>query len=357
MYRWEEVCPARIPHDLIGNVATLSSYPFISGHLSLRPPTLLGAWPATLTVVRDPARQLMSTYEHCRADADHLFHEVSVNSTFAEWLQSTETWVVSDNPQARYLTDLLGQRVIDPDELFERALDTLDHCFWYTTTEQLDASLARLSEAIGWPVPDRLLRANVTPERRELSDDERELVALRGGVDSRIHEHVAAKVAALPPPAHDQRFERMLEQAAAPLERAAVVDIGMPFWGEGWWPPEPGPAGRFVRWTSLHEPASIDLPVGLRAGDRIEVHVTDTADARLVTGMVLETNGTRAELLAVAPSLATVGAYFVVSKDAGPWTRLTLRSPREVASTLPGRHPKWPEGHAFAVDRVMLFPQ
>ncbi len=355
MYRRDDVCPAYLSDTL--EASSLERYRYIAGHFSLRPLSSLRALPAIVTLVRDPYAQLRSAYEHgLRWPSDLGPRHLWIGRTFVEWLRDPETEFMIGNLQAQFLAGAVRTASrLSEDELYERAVATLDRCLWYSTTEQLGSSLPRLAAAVGWPAPSELLRLNVAPEPAPPpTAEELELVEARCPVDLRIYRYAVSRPCSSDRAARPRPFERALHRAHTTLVRPLVVELDKPFWGSGWWPLGRQLDETSIRWTTAGATASIDLPVRLRRGDRIDVFVAAAVDARAVTEMQVETNGNRADVRGIHPCPPHFVVPAVVAGDTGGWTRVSIHSPagddreRTVASTDDTR--------AVGIERMVLVP-
>jgi hypothetical protein len=365
MYSSEEICPAYHDDEFLAlDPASLARYRYFAGHLWLHPLTMLPEPPAVVTIVRDPVTHLRSHYDHSRREVGDARPGVW-GLSFTDWLRADATRRVNENFQARCLVGVFGAgnatAPYDDDELYERAVATLEGCLWYSTTECLESSIGSLATALRWPAPARLRHANVAPVAAPApTPEERELIDLRCPVDVRLHRYVQSRVG------RDRQvgrreFGRALDEASRPLDRSLVVELDHRFWGSGWLPPEAFwhrdsavRADHACRWMAANEPASIDLPVQLRPGDRIDLFVSQAVPTS-IPGLSVEVNGHAAQKLPEYWRPPHIVVPVVVTECNGRHTRLTL-----CAKPEPGQDRSHEsltiEGRVVAVERLVLVP-
>jgi hypothetical protein len=364
MYSAEEVCPAYHVDELLAlDASTLSSYRYLAGHFSLLPLSLLAEPPAIVTVVREPVAHLRSLYLHTIRESG-TGHPRQADTSFLEWLRHDDTRPLSVNPQARSLAGTLEEVGGDDDELYERAIATLDGCLWHSATEDLDSTIGSLAASMSWPAPNGVRRANVAPEQpAPPTDAEVELVATRGAVDMRIHRYVATR-------ASRGRFGqasvlgRAVRRAGQTLEHTLVVELDHPFWGTGWLPPEAFWAhddaaaaligDRETRWLAADEPATLDLPVRLQPRDRVELVIVKAVPTS-VPSLQLRVNQRPARKLADERRGDRIVSSFEVPQHRGRHSRLTFCSSPETRE-LERLDSPTREGRVVAAERILLIP-
>lgn len=365
MFAPDEICPALDEPALRElDPAALSGFRYFGGHLSLLPLALLPEPPAIVTVVRNPLTHMRSYFEHTRLlVADE--HAEPWRTSFAEWLSREDTRVVSENLQARQLAgsvDAIDR--YDDDELFDRAVATLNRCLWFSITERLDSSVSSLAAALGWPAPTNLRRSNVSPGARPPTTEEREPIRRRTRVDARLYEY-AARHAAMPHRPSRRPFARQLRRMSEALRAPLVVDLDHPFWGEGWvapmawWhPDQPSLAhlgDRAARWLAFDEPAYVDLPVRLRRGDHIEAFAVATVSVpSSLDRLEVAVNGRVAERVDVQHRPPHMVLTYRVPETRGRHTQLTFRAPVPLEAGDRSGPPE--EGRVVALERLRLVP-
>jgi hypothetical protein len=231
----------------------------------------------------------------------------------------------------------------------------LEECLWYSTTDRLGATIGALGDALRWPVPAELMRMRAAPApHTPPTDEERELVAERSPVDVRLYEYASATVGRHEAPLTRAVFDATLADAAFPLDRPLAIELREPFWGEGWWAPQLTDEKRWARWTAFDRPATVDAPVSLRAGDRIEVCFVATRDPSYVTGLAVEVNDRPTRLLGVVPRAPHFVGTVEVTADVDRWSHISILPPSR-GESMP-YEPVHTEGKVFAIEKLLLLP-
>ncbi len=358
MYRREDVCPAYLDEELDElDPSSLERYRYVAGHFSLRPLAHSREPPAVVTLVREPSAQLLSAYWQGLREPQHPLYWLWAGRTFAQWLRDPETEFMLRNLQAQFLAGAVHTASqFGDNELYDRAVATLDSCIWYSATEHLGSSLPRLAAALGWPVPTELPRVNAAPESAPPpTAEELELVEARCPVDMRLYQYALSRIQDLDKAAHVRPLEYLPSRGSLALDRPVVVELAEPFWGAGWWPRDPRGDSSAVRWTISGSTASIDLPLRLRRGDRIDLFVAAAPDARLVNDMCIETNGHRAEVHDIHPCPPHFVVPAVITRETGGWTRVTISTPPRAADRGAQLRPR-DDRPGVGIERMVLVP-
>jgi hypothetical protein len=366
MYSSAEICPAQHDAELAAlDPAELARYRYFGGHFALRPVGMLAEQLAIVTLVRDPVTHLRSLYEHGRRESRPGQRNLR-DMSFAEWLRADATQPLNANIQARFLAGAIPEvSSDDDDDLFNRAVATLDRCLWASTTERLETTVSSLAAALQWPPPPSLPRANTAPApTKPPSAEEQDLIQRRAPVDIRLHRHIRAadpEAGASGP----STFDQILDRAARPLRRPLAMDLDHRFWGSGWLPPEAWwdpeqrsstwSGDRAARWISVRAPATIDLPVQLRAGDRIDLLIAQAVPTSLER-MQIRVNGSPARKLEPYWRYPRTVVPVAVTRSGAGSTRVTF------CTTVDPEHhhlleSPTREGRAVAIEGLRLIPR
>jgi hypothetical protein len=128
-----------------------------------------------------------------------------------------------------------------------------------------------------------------------------------------------------------------LASAGRRLEGELMVDLLEPIPGRGWLPVMNGYAGR-VRWLGGGLEATVDLPVTLRPGARVEACCASALDPALYDAWSLEVNGEPIALdrRPVPDGVLCSGVVNARARARDRYTRLLFRVPYTVRHQLEG---------------------
>ncbi|MGI8797206.1 MAG: hypothetical protein ACR2IR_11605 [Acidimicrobiia bacterium] len=208
--------------------------------------------------------------------------------------------------------------------------------------ERLDQSLALLAHALGWAPPSGVASLNVRPPNEptyEPTSEEIEIIHERDALDVALY-HEAVRMfderwEALRPADARRAYEGRVARRSQPLEAPLTVDMSERIAGTGWLPPEETISG-WARWMGPAGPASIDLPVVLPAGTRVEVMCTAAMSTELLAELTLELNGTPVPLTCepCGRGVRYVGIVPEQSQHRPPFSRFVFRTPRTITWRL-----------------------
>jgi hypothetical protein len=177
--------------------------------------------------------------------------------------------------------------------------------------------------------------------RYQLSDVEREAVLERDVVDVRLVERARRQFGDVWGAKDSEKARKAwsanLASASRRLQGELVLDLLDPIPGQGWLPAMRGHAGR-VRWLGGGLEATVDLPLRLSQGTRIEACCASALDPALYDAWSLEVNGEpiTLERRAVPDGVLCSGVVDAPTILRDQYTHLVFRVPYTVRHQLEG---------------------
>ena len=183
----------------------VAHFDLICGHITARNLSAVAGDAIRCTVLREPVDRTLSSYWYFRTykstppeSIRHAVASAKANS-LTEFLRNRTPEVRRHvvNHQAHCLAGDWSCRMLGADELLAAAIENLHTFHWVGITEQLDEGARQLAQVMGWDLPARLSKENVTPCRQhadELRSTELNLIQELVMADSELYR--AAAVAA-----------------------------------------------------------------------------------------------------------------------------------------------------------------
>ena len=229
-------------------------------------------------------------------------------------------------------------------ELLDRAMAFLTGCAAVGFADRLDDFAALVASRLGWAPPQPLALRNAAPAgepRYQLSDVEREAVLERDAVDVRLVDRARREFGGVWDAKDSKKARKAwsanLASAGRPLQGELVLDLLDPIPGQGWLPVMNGYAGR-VRWLGGGLEATVDLPLTLSEGTRIEACCASALDPALYDAWSLEVNGEPVvlERRAVPDGVLCSGVVNGRTTERDRYTHVQFRVPYTVRHELKG---------------------
>ncbi|MHB8530038.1 MAG: hypothetical protein ACYC8V_11085 [Caulobacteraceae bacterium] len=151
---------------LLANSDDLQRAAFLHGHPLPGIGRRLPVRTRTITLLRNPAHQAVSTYLHVRSDPDNPDHEAATNLGVADFLRANWTYAVFQTGSlAGALMDepIISERQIE--ERFNAILAWLDSMFFVGVLECAKESYAQLSKCLRLPSALQPSAVNTADER------------------------------------------------------------------------------------------------------------------------------------------------------------------------------------------------
>lgn len=277
-----------------------------------------------LTLLRDPAALVLSTFGHIRREAGTRFHQQARQMQLGEFIADTQARTALDNRQTAFLSfdprsdpgsglalfapqsarrvalELAGSGgSVSKAERLARAVATLEDCVWFGILERFEESMWLLARYFSAPPVGRLHHAR--DEARDRKQHLKQAAGLRHEIDELTELDVALYEAAL------VRFEARLAAAKRHIDLGPDTsrnslsalepgdrlryDFGSRLLGSGWHVREhKHPEGDYFRWTGP-EPLSLLLLPWLSTGlEELRIRVVNGVDDQVIEAMTWRIN-------------------------------------------------------------------
>jgi hypothetical protein len=368
----DSICPAQSWHDL-GSQA-LETFSLVSGHYGLPGADLLGS-ADLVTVLRKPASQIVSLFDHMQRDLPPWSRRLRLSDLATERGKpfAPEVARFLRNKQAQHLglrelppdwreslpgedanvsfDDLLADAAASlPDgELLGRAQNTLDRAAIVSTTDHLRELMDLLCYRYGWPAIAEIPRRNPgSGSSPPVADAVEQLVqvdnALYAYATQRLrqdHERMLASLRERHGPVSsesgrrevDLLLDRNAEERFEKREPASFLEwkAGDALWGSGWHDRERHEDGTPYRWTGPSSTAHLVLPALRTASIYVELDVVACFRHPVEAHLKLAVDGREVQFFMkeARPGRQTLTGYFRHHGHAGPFCRwdFTFDSP------------------------------
>ena len=229
-------------------------------------------------------------------------------------------------------------------ELLHRAMAFLEECAAVGFSDRIDDFAALVAYQLRWAPPQSLAMRNSAPHdepRYQLSDVERDAILERDLVDVRLVDAARRQFAELwnneDSCSTQSTWIANLASAGKRIRGELFVDLLDPIPGRGWLPVMEGSMGR-VRWMGPRLEATIDLPVKLRRGTRVEVCCASALDPALFDAWSLEVNTepVALERRSTPEGIVCSGVVATRKTEHDRVTQLVFRVPHTVRYPLEG---------------------
>jgi hypothetical protein len=293
-YPDQDRCPAEDWKQLAAyDQSALARFRLFYGHLSANLADYLPDGVRTLTFLRSPVGRTISTIRHLMRDPSfHPMHERFKGRTLKEaiyddalmlGLQNAQTTLLScdvpvDEMVAQARRQIAANQFVEMGSLqwtssLQKALRTLEGYDFVGLMDHFGESLWAMCAQFGFAPPEVMPELNrATDEHLPAELDEKDIAHIRSFLADDIKLYDTVRHRAFEQADRVKIFSEMFEkgiltQSSGPLE----VDLGRPFLGSGWYPPERH-GDRWVRWSGPHSKAMIYLPIrrDVRRAIRVE---------------------------------------------------------------------------------------
>jgi Sulfotransferase family len=346
-----EICPATLD-DEVFQIPDLSPYRLFRGHLvyvdfkKLLPQKQI----INLTMLREPVSQLVSHYQYIRRMPEDPYYAQVKDMTLEEYASSFTMGELKRNVQTYHIAKAARFDIdhLSAQEVFEIAVESLNHFAFAGLVERFQDSLFLLSYIFGWrPIINNRAENIGSRQTHDLPEKTLQLIQENTEFDRQIYQQVQQ--------IFTERFTQMLEDQqessvalqlenhykqryqALKISPASTYryDFSQALRGSGWQRREYPTEGLIYRWTGPDTISTLDLPIALHQTLIIEFRIicTDSTPPDSLNSLTLTVNETPIPLTLL---------------HLDPVTRL-------LQGTIPHSvHPQ-PTRLKFAVNRVISF--
>jgi Sulfotransferase family len=376
----DEICPATLDNE-IHAIANLTQYRLFRGHLvyvdfkTLLPQKQI----INLTMLRDPVAQLVSHYHYIRRMPENPYYakvkemtldEYAASFTMGELRRNVQTYHIAK--AARFDIDHLSAQ-----EIYEIAVDSLDHFAFAGLVERFQDSLFLLSYIFGWRPMINNRQENVTQTTNAISEATLQLIQESTQLDQKIYQQAQQIFS----DRHTQMLQDLQEKydphasLASQLEnhyqhRYQTLNItpastyrysfSQALRGSGWQRREYPTQGLIYRWTGPDRHSTLDLPIALAPDLLIEFRVicANFTAADILNSLTLTINERPVPLAILHRDPVTLifRGNIPTGEVANQPTRLTFKVNRIVA--FRSLNPQDPDLRSvgIAINEVRVFP-
>jgi Sulfotransferase family len=284
-----EICPATLGHLMSQiNPQDLPQYRLLRGHLvyidfrSLLPQkTLIHA-----TMLREPVAQLVSHYDYIRRMPTDPDHAKVKDMTLEEFVQYFTIANLQRNTQTYHIAKAARFDIehLPADQVFDIAIDSLNHFAFVGLLERFQDSLFLLSYIFGWRPIMNTRKENAGNRTRyadRLSPATLQLIKENTQLDQQLYDY-ASKIfddrftqmihslipESFPNPSPqqltthlEQHYETRYSALQIPTTQTLNYSFDQPLRGSGWQRREEPTAGLTYRWTGSDTVTTLDLPI------------------------------------------------------------------------------------------------
>jgi hypothetical protein len=286
----------------------LARFRLFYGHLSANLKDYLPAGVRAATFLRSPVGRTVSTIRHLMRDPSfHPMHERFKGRTLREAIYDDELMLGLQNAQTTLLScdvpieEMLAQarrqiaenRFVEMGSLrwtssLQKALRALEAYDFVGLMDHFKDSLWAMCAQFGFAPPEFMPELNRATDEHVPDLDEKDIAHIRSFLADDIKLYDTMRRRAFAQTDRVKIFSEMFEkgiltQLSGPLD----LDLGRPFLGSGWYPPELQ-RDRWVRWSGPHSKAMIYLPIRRDARRAVRVEFLKSKKVEHVDVLVEE---------------------------------------------------------------------